>query len=201
MTKVGIVCAMREEVDKIIAAYKLTQIDNHLGYKVYQNNHITLIESNIGKVASTLAATTLINKFNIDRLINIGLAGAINSIPTGNAYFISLVTQHDAFIPFDDYQQDMYQRIDCYVPKHADKAMILTTGDQFITDAISINNGADMVDMEGFAIAYVANRYDIPITLIKGISDDANHNSKTELFQNLEMSMDQTIALLKTILD
>ena len=95
----------------------------------------------------------------------------------------------------------MYRRIDCYVPKHADEAMILTTGDQFITNAVSINNGADMVDMEGFAIAYVANRYDIPITLIKGISDDANHNSKAELFQNLEMSMDQTIALLKTILD
>ncbi|SFV77336.1 5'-methylthioadenosine nucleosidase / S-adenosylhomocysteine nucleosidase [hydrothermal vent metagenome] len=201
MTKVGIVCAMREEVDKIIATYKLTKIDNHLGYKVYQNNHITLIESNIGKVASTLAATTLINRFNIDRLINIGLAGAINSIPTGSAHFISSVTQHDTFIPFDDYQQDMYQRIDCHVPKHADKAMILTTGDQFITNAVSINNGADMVDMEGFAIAYVANRYDIPITLIKGISDDANHNSKAELFQNLEMSMDQTIALLKTILD
>ncbi|CAC9580176.1 hypothetical protein [uncultured Gammaproteobacteria bacterium] len=201
MTKIGIVCAMSKEVEKIITAYGLVQIDSHLDYKIYQKNHITLIESNIGKVASTLAVAILIDKFNIGRLINIGLAGAINSLPAGSAYFVSSVTQHDAFIPFDDYQQDLYQSIDCYVPEHTNKSMVLTTGDQFITNTSMINNNADMVDMEGFSVAYVANRYDIPVSLIKGISDDANHSSEAELFKNLNAAMDQTILLLKTIID
>ena len=201
MTKVGIVCAMHEEVEKIINAFNLTQTDDQLNYKLYQNDHITLIESSIGKVASTLAATTLIDKFNIDQLINIGLAGAIKPIAAGSAYFISSVTQHDAFIPFDDYQQDMYQSINCTVPKQTTQTAILTTGDQFITDSSTINTDADMVDMEGFAVAYVANRRNIPVTLIKGISDDANNSSEEALFENLNKAMDQTIVLLKTILD
>ena len=201
MTKAGVVCAMHEEVEKIISAFDLTQINTQLDYKIYQNNHITLIESSIGKVASTLATATLIDNFKIDQLINIGLAGSLKPIATGNAYFISSVTQHDAFIPFDDYQVDMYQSIKCQVPNKAINTAILTTGDQFITDYSQVDNNADMVDMEGFAVAYVANRNNIPITLIKGISDEANNSSEAALFENLNTAMNQTIALLKDLLN
>jgi adenosylhomocysteine nucleosidase len=201
MTKVGVVCAMHEEVEKITTAFNLTPINPHLGFSIYQNAHITLIESSIGKVASSFATTTLIDQFDVDQIINIGLAGALKPIPAGSAYFVQSVTQHDAFIPFDNYQQDMYQSIDCYVPEQSGKTLILTTGDQFITDDSQISNNADMVDMEGFAVAYVANRHNIPVTLIKGISDDANNSSEAELFKNLNTAMDQTIALLKTVLN
>jgi len=111
MTKIGIVCAMSEEVDKIVTAFNLQKINTDLGYKIYQNQQITLIESSIGKVASTLAASVLVNHESIDRLINIGLAGALKNTPVGSAYFVSSVTQHDAFIPFEEYQPDMYQDI------------------------------------------------------------------------------------------
>jgi nucleoside phosphorylase len=200
MIKIGIVCAMREEVEKIIIAFGLSKIESQLDYKIYQNNHIVLIESSIGKVASALATTILINKFNVEQLINIGLAGAIKPINTGTAYFISSVNQHDALMPFDDYQQDMYQNINCTVPKQINQTATLTTGDQFITDSSKINTNADMVDMEGFAVAYVANRYNIPITLIKGISDNANNSSEAELFANLNNAMDKTVKLLKLII-
>ncbi len=197
MTNIGIVCAMSEEVGKIITAFNLKKIEKNIGYTLYQNHQITLIESSIGKVASTLATTTLIANYKIDQLINIGLAGALKNTPVGSAYFISRVTQHDAFIPFEEYQQDMYQRIDCTVPASATNIATLTTGDQFIDDTKQVNSDADMVDMEGFAVAYVANKHNIPITLIKGISDDANSSSEAELFTNLNAAMDQTIALLK----
>ncbi len=201
MTNIGIVCAMREEVEKITTAFNLTQIDSYLDYPIYQNTHITLIESSIGKVASTLATTTLIDQFNVGKIINIGLAGAIKPIPAGSAYFVQSVTQHDAFIPFDNYQQDMYQSIDCYVPEQSGEMLVLTTGDQFITDNSQIKNGADIVDMEGFGVAYVANRHHIPVTLIKGASDDANNSSEAELFKNLNNAMEQTIVLLKIALN
>ncbi|MBC8494502.1 MAG: 5'-methylthioadenosine/S-adenosylhomocysteine nucleosidase [Candidatus Thioglobus sp.] len=200
MTNIGIVCAMSEEVQKIVSAFELQPIEAHLGYNIYQNNNVTLIESSIGKVASSLAATTLINKFNITQIVNIGLAGALKSIPAGKAYFVSSVSQHDAFIPFDEYQQDMYQSIECQIPDHAKNTLVLTTGDQFITNSNDINNSADIVDMEGFAVAYIANRYNLPITMIKGVSDDANNSSESELFENLNLAMDQTITLLKQVI-
>ena len=199
MSSIGIVCAMSEEVQKIVNAFNLQKSQPILNCPTYQNNHIVLIESSIGKVASTLAASTLIEKYPIDRLINIGLAGALSPIPVGSAYFISSVSQHDAFIPFENYQQDMYKSIQCTVPNNAENTAILTTGDQFITDSSLVKNKADMVDMEGFAVAYVAEKHNIPITMIKGISDDTNDSSEKELFENLNTAMDQTIALLKTV--
>jgi nucleoside phosphorylase len=200
MTKIGIICAMSEEVDKIVTAFNLKKIDNNLGYKVYQNQQITLIESSIGKVASTLAASVLVNSENIDQLINIGLAGALKNTPVGTAYFVSSVTQHDAFIPFEEYQQDMYQRINCLVPAHAKNTATLATGDQFIDNIEQVDSNADIVDMEGFAVAYVAKKHNLPITIIKGVSDDANSSSEAELFKNLNIAMDQTITLLRKVI-
>ncbi|SFV77575.1 hypothetical protein MNB_SUP05-10-542 [hydrothermal vent metagenome] len=85
------------------------------------------------------------------------------------------------------------------MPDNINNSLVLTTGDQFINDGSNIANNADIVDMEGFAVAYVADKYNIPITMIKGISDDANSSSEKELFENLNMAMDQTITLLKEV--
>jgi nucleoside phosphorylase len=200
MTKIGIVCAMSEEVDKIVTAFNLQKINTDLGYKIYQNQQITLIESSIGKVASTLAASVLVNHESIDRLINIGLAGALKNTPVGSAYFVSSVTQHDAFIPFEEYQPDMYQDINCVVPAHVKNTATLATGDQFIDNIEQIDSDADLVDMEGFAVAYVAKKHHLPIMIIKGVSDDANSSSEAQLFKNLTIAMDQTIALLKQVI-
>ena len=200
MTKIGIVCAMSEEVEKIITSFNLKSVDAHLPYNIFKNQQIVLIESSIGKVSSTLATSLLIERYSIDRLINIGLAGALKPITTGSAYFVNSVTQHDAFIPFVEYQNDMYQKINCLVPDNVDNSLTLTTGDQFIDNTNKVTNDADIVDMEGFAVAYVAKKYKLPITVIKGISDDANNSSKQELFKNLNMAMDQTIKLLKQVI-
>ena len=198
MTKTGIVCAMHEEVQKIVSALALKPSDAVLGYNTFANQHITLIESSIGKVASAIATAALIEEHQVEHIINIGLAGALSPIKAGQAFFISSVTQHDAFIPFENYQQDMYQRIDCTHP-HGEPSATLTTGDQFITNTSEISDKADMVDMEGFAVAYTAKRYQVQATLIKGISDDANDHSEQELFDNLNLAMDQTIELLKKV--
>ncbi len=198
MTKTGIVCAMHEEVQKIVAALGLTPDNSVLGYNTFTNQNVILIESSIGKVASAIATAALIEEHQVGRIINIGLAGALSPIEAGQAFFISSVTQHDAYIPFEAYQQDMYQRLDCSYPENEATAT-LTTGDQFITDTLAIEDQADMVDMEGFAVAYTAKRYQVPTTLIKGISDDANSHSEKELFDNLNLAMDRTIELLKKV--
>lgn len=198
MSKLGIVCAMREEVQKIVAALDLAPSDPILGYNTFDSADIVLIESSIGKVASAIATAALIEECQVERIINIGLAGALSSIEAGQAFFIRSVTQHDAYIPFEAYQQDLYQRLDCSHPANEATAT-LTTGDQFITDTSAIDDRADMVDMEGFAVAYTAKRYQVPTTLIKGISDDANSHSEQELFDNLNLAMDKTIELLKKV--
>lgn len=200
----GIVCAMAEEVDKIVNAYGLQKSNQRCEYDTYVGNNIVLIESSIGKIASSLATAILINDFNVDTIVNIGIAGALKDIKTESAYFIKSVAQHDVIMPFAQYQVDMFQTIDCVIPSklltinHSHKK--LATGDQFITDTSSIPDEYDLVDMEGFAVAYVAQRYSIPIIMIKGVSDDANSQSEDSMFDNLNKAMDQTIVLLHQII-
>ena len=200
MSSIGIVCAMREEVQKIIDALALTPSEDLLGCRTYQNQEVVLIESSIGKVASALATQALIQQYQVKKIINIGLAGALKPIQSQQAYFIRSVTQHDAFIPFDHYQRDMYQHINCQVPSDTATALKLTTGDQFITDTAQVDSDAELVDMEGFAVAYTAQKYQLPVVLIKAVSDEANGQSEQDLFANLNQAMDQTIVLLRTTL-
>jgi 5'-methylthioadenosine/S-adenosylhomocysteine nucleosidase len=202
--KYGIVCAMAEEVVKIVNAYDLQQSNQRCEYNTYVGDNIVLIESSIGKIASSLATAILINDFNVDTIINIGIAGALKDTKTDTAYFIESVAQHDVIMPFAQYQVDMFQTIDCVIPPKLltinDSHKKLATGDQFITDTSSIPDEYDLVDMEGFAVAYVAQRYSIPIIMIKGVSDDANSQSEDSMFDNLNKAMDQTIALLLRII-
>ena len=200
--KYGIVCAMQEEVDKIITAFNIKQKNTICDHNVYTNNDITLIQANIGKIANAFATTTLINNYNVDAIINIGLAGSLTNLKTNSAYVINSVTQHDTFIPFVKYQKDMYKTIKCTIPKQllTYKSLTLTTGDQFITDSSRITNKADLVDMEGYAVAYVANKHNKPIILIKAISDNADAKSEYDIFKNLNMAMEQSIKILKLII-
>jgi nucleoside phosphorylase len=203
----GIVCAMREEVEKIIEAFNLKRTHTNFGFAIYTNDNtndnIILIESKIGKVASTLATSTLISGYHPDIIINIGIAGSINSMYAGgSAYIISSVIQHDTYMPFEEYQDDMYQRINCFMPIPNEPISIstatLATGDQFIENANNVN--ADLVDMEGFAVCYTAKAHDIKSILIKGVSDSADDVAQDVMFANLNKAMDSTINILKNII-
>jgi len=202
--KYGIVCAMHEEVEKIVDALSLSKLDSQLCVAVYARNDIVLVESKIGKVASTLATSTLINEFDPEFIINIGLAGSLSSMyKAGEAFCITDVIQYDAYMPIEEYKDDMYQTINCYlkipnVPTSI-KTASLATGDQFV-DANGTAIDADLVDMEGFAVAYTAKAHHKKVILIKGVSDDASNTAKHDMFATLKKAMDSSIALLKTII-
>jgi len=199
----GIVCAMHEEVEIIIKAFNLQKKHTNFGFNVYTSDNVILIESKIGKIASTLATSTLIRGYNPDTIVNIGIAGSINPIyKGGDACIISSVIQHDTYIPFEEYQDDMYQRLNCFIPIPNIATSIATatlaTGDQFIEDGTNI--GADLVDMEGFAVCYTAKAHDIKVILVKGISDNADNVAQDIMFGNLNKAMDSSINILKSII-
>jgi nucleoside phosphorylase len=200
--KYGIVCAMREESEKIIKALALSELYGTL-FPTHSNENIVLIESQIGKVASTVATTHLINAYNPDSIINIGIAGSANTrYKFPNTYIISSVSQCDVFMPFEQYQEDMYQEINCFVPIPVKATSIqtatLATGDKFVEDVTNIDE--DLVDMEGFAVAYVAKKYNKQVILIKSVSDNVDNVAQDIMFDNLNTAMDTSISVLKEII-
>ena len=53
----------------------------------------------------------------------------------------------------------------------------LATGDSFIGDSVSgerISRQASLVDMEGYVVALAGQRFGIPVTLLKDVSDNAD---------------------------
>jgi nucleoside phosphorylase len=61
---------------------------------------------------------------------------------------------------------------------------------------------ADVVEMEAFAIASVAHKFDLldQCIFIKAISDGANSNAKEAHMDNLDFAMNNSIIVLRKII-
>ena len=59
-------------------------------------------------------------------------------------------------------------------------ATVLATGDVFVTDPVvraRLAERAELVDMEGYAVAYVAAEFGVPVRLVKHVSDNADEGA------------------------
>lgn len=103
--KIGLMGAMPEEIDDIKtllseAPYRPINT-THIGGRdyyhfQYANNDLYLVFSRWGKVASSIAATTLINHFNVEQIIFTGVAGAAaTSLNIGDIVIGTQYLQHD----------------------------------------------------------------------------------------------------------
>ncbi|TIC87867.1 nucleosidase [Nocardioides sp. GY 10113] len=62
----------------------------------------------------------------------------------------------------------------------SESPVVLATGDVFVTDPVArarLAEQADLVDMEGYAIAFVADAFAVPVHLVKHVSDNADDSA------------------------
>lgn len=98
--KLGIMCAMEEEMALIKADIVNPQIKTIAGRDFYSGTlyqqEVVLVISRVGKVAAASTATTLIDCFKVDQVIFTGTAGAIDSVlNVGDLVVGDLTLQHD----------------------------------------------------------------------------------------------------------
>lgn len=58
---------------------------------------------------------------------------------------------------------------------------VLASGDLFVTDPVvrtRLAERAHLVDMEGYAVALACARFGVPLTLVKHVSDNADHSAR-----------------------
>jgi adenosylhomocysteine nucleosidase len=96
----GILAPMPEEIDLIIEAMTIESEYESGGRKfykgVFQGKNCVVALSRIGKVASSVTAAVMIEKFGIDRLIVCGVAGGIAAhLKTGDIVVADECVQHD----------------------------------------------------------------------------------------------------------
>lgn len=137
-----------------------------------------ILLTGIGRIRATFALTDVLARGPLPReIINIGTAGALKNV--SGVHRVGHVELHD-------FSHSSIRRITgdtAYPPiqlNDDEDCLRLATGDVFLEDPAmrrKLAKRADLVDMEGYAIAWVARRYDVPVSLIKLVSDSAGRDA------------------------
>ncbi|WP_393071801.1 nucleosidase [Streptomyces sp. LN704] len=139
-----------------------------------------LLVTGMGKVnAAAALALALSRGERPGEIVNLGTAGALKEGLSG-LHEISRVVQHDL-------DTALLHKISGHVygaplTVGAGRGPTLATGDTFVTDSAvreRLALEADLVDMEGYAVATVAQHLDIPVRLVKFVSDSADEDART----------------------
>jgi adenosylhomocysteine nucleosidase len=203
MKKIAIICAMEEELDaikKIIGDGVETITDN--SFIIYKNkfnkHHIHLTLSGIGKVNSSITTQYLISKFDIDYVINVGVAGSLSDdVNFGDVVVADDLVQYDVDVSAFGLKRGQIPRLNTYsFPSnyHALKDDLvqdginikygrIISGDMFVdneTLAIELAHEFNAIacEMEGAAIAHTCFLNKVPILVIRSISDFAGRGNK-----------------------
>ncbi len=102
--KLGIICAIEEEIRLIKEDINLKSTDTIANREFYcgelYGQDVVLVMSRIGKVAAALTTTILIEKFAVDTVIFMGVAGGISpELNVGDAVVADSSIQHDFIVP------------------------------------------------------------------------------------------------------
>ena len=203
MKRIGIIVAMQEELEEIkeyvedINEKEIRHITFIEG-KVEEKN-VVLVQCGIGKVNAAMVTQALIDSYNIEYIVNIGVAGALNPmLNIGDVVIADKLIQHDFditafghskgyitgvgdFIQTDENLKNKLEKLN-HNNKDNDykiKLGIIASGDIFCTDIEMKNKiyskfDADCIEMEGAAIAQVCYLNEIPFVVMRSISDSPN---------------------------
>ena len=211
---IGILCAMREELEPILEYMKVKERLNHANNIYYlaefEGKDIVLAYSKIGKVNAAMTATVMIEKFKIKKLLFSGVAGAIDeNLKIGDLIIATKTAQHDVdltvfgyepgFIPesrvffecdknLNDLAFDVARKLNIKL-----KSGIIASGDQFIhsqekKEWIKNTFNASAIEMEGAAVGCVCFNENIPFFMLRSISDTAEEGAGVDFDEFLEES-------------
>lgn len=221
---------MQEELDEILNIMDIIKEEEvyNVNFKKGNigKNNIILVKSRVGKVNAARITQILIDKFNVNTIINVGSAGALNSkLNIGDIVIADKLIQHDfditAFNHKKGYITDVGDYIYCdkdlvmKLEKVADKIEnreykfitgTIASGDIFCTDIEMKNKiyskfSAECVEMEGAAIAQVCYLDNIPFVVMRSISDSPNGNNAIVFDEFVKLASKRCAMILKNFLE
>lgn len=221
---IGLVGAMPEEMDMIIAAIESKQVVE-MGSRIYyrgfiENQEVVAVFSRWGKVASATTVTNLIVHFRVDEILFTGVAGGISpDLNVGDIVIAQRLFQHDmdarplmrrfeipltgkTSFAIDEFRIDrMKEAVHQFLVHNkefrkelvshgitAPKLMLgdIASGDLFVSTKEMkqgiIRNLPSVVcvEMEGAAVAQVCDDFQVPLTVVRVISDMADDNATAD---------------------
>ena len=147
----------------------------------------------VGKVNAAIIAATLIERYKPKRVFNFGTAGGI-TVDHGGIFKCTKFSQRDLKVSGCIVGQDA---IDACAPiTFSTDGLHVSTGDNFVTDPADAQ-GADLVDMEAYAIAKACQAASVEFICYKYVSDRADNSAADNFQDNIYKGQDYYISILK----
>ena len=222
---ISIIFAMDSELEAFLTLFDSVETSN-LGTRkvhiVHEKGHrVTMIKSGIGKVHAAHITTLYLSQERPDLLINIGVAGGINT-NIGDIVVAKTVMYHDVDVRAFDYEYGQIPE----APVHFEgdrkafelaadtleklgfphKKGRIVSGDVFLNNIGQINPALDMsgvyaVDMEAAAIAHVAHLEGVPFITLRSISDTLDSETQMDEYDDhMALSATKVAKALKAII-
>lgn len=202
--KIGIIAAMDEELSLLIQKLENKTeelvIENTYYSGQYAGHDLVLVRSGVGKVMSAMTVAVLVEKFEVQALINTGSAGAVaTQLGVGDIVVADKLVYHDVDLTAFGYDYGQMSMQPLYfesnplfvetfqkVLEESDKNTatgLIATGDSFIAGPDKIDKikahfpDVLAVEMEGAAIAQAAFASKKPFIVVRAMSDTATHDA------------------------
>lgn len=225
---IGIIGAMDEEVEQIVAAMNIEKEETKacMNFKAGKLNgkDVVVVRSGIGKVNAAVCTQILVDDFGADCVINTGIAGSLKAkIDIGDVVVSSDVLHHDMDATGFGYPKGQIPRMDTLSFK-ADERLVelaseacavavpeigvhvgrVVSGDQFISDKnvkeeIVKNFDGYCTEMEGAAIAQTAYLNKIPFVILRAISDKADDSATMDYPTFEKQAIANSVKLIKEL--
>jgi len=149
-------------------------------FEVYElisenKDRVLAVVSGIGKIKASSATTWAIMKFSLDKVVNMGTCGATLNAATDKVVRITEVVNRD----FDlSILYGASQKSPKLVLKKSSSPTVLYTADHFTLNA----NVFGYFDMEGYAVAEVAQSFGVKCELIKVVTDVIDSGTQNNQF-------------------
>ncbi len=226
---IGIIGAMEEEVALLKEAMTVKETVEYASMTfckgVLCSKNVVVVKSGIGKVNASVCAQVLVDKFQVEVLINTGIAGSLDaSIDIGDMVISTDLVEHDMDTSAFGDPVGQIPRMDTF-SFPADAVLIekaveaneeanpdiktftgrIVSGDQFVSspevkDWLVSNFQARCTEMEGAAIAHTAYLNKVSCVIIRAISDKADNSASMDYPTFERKAIEHSVRLVQSLL-
>ena len=226
--KIGIIGAMEQEIARL--KEKMTEADvQHIASMDFyegklNDTPVVLVRSGVGKVNAAVCAEILCERFQVNKIINTGIAGSLDaSIEIGDLVVSTDLVQHDMDVCIFGYapgeipqmkmlsfpaDEKMRQAAAALCRRELPELHVhegrIASGDVFVSSkekkaAIASAFGAIAAEMEGAAIAQTAWLNKVPFVVIRAISDKADGSATMDYDTFEAMAIEHSLLLTEEL--
>ena len=226
----GIIGAMEVEVEKLRAKMTETEMKTVAGMNFckgkLEGKDVVIVRSGIGKVNAGICSQILVDLYQVDGIVNTGIAGSLrNEINIGDLVLSTVAVQHDVDAGGFGYPAGEIPQLGVKEFPADERLLALAeeacreanpdistfkgrvaSGDQFVADKetkerIIENTQAYCTEMEGAAIGQAAYLNKIPYLVIRAISDKADDSAHVDYPTFERQAIRHTVNLVSRMME